>query len=250
MAQTIAFGTLSPAPDHPKLQFAGFATIFPPSGQDLSILTDAVQSGASAGCSFRAAEDQAVRRTAQTRSIDSCRGRRFRTGPALGFFFLIATALMTTAWMLRAAEIDKSANLPGYDTSDKEDIFAHRKSPSAKAVDALSATELATRIDELLNASWQRNHIAPAPATSDAEYVRRIYLDLIGRIPSVAETLAFFDDARPDKRRQLVDELLERGAGRRTLPTPGAICCWPVRRIRNCGRRTNRSTTGCVCGSA
>jgi Protein of unknown function (DUF1549)/Protein of unknown function (DUF1553) len=212
MSQTIAFGTLSPAPAHPKLQFAGFATIFPPSGQDLSILTNAVQSEASAGCSFQAAEGQAVRRTAQTRSIDSYRSRRFRIGPALGLFFLIVGALATTAWMLRAEELGKSANLPGYDTSDKEDIFAHRKSPSVKQVDALTATELAARIDELLNASWQRNHIAPAPATSDAEFVRRIYLDLIGRIPSVAETLAFFDDARADKRRQLVDELLERGA--------------------------------------
>ena len=42
--------------------------------------------------------------------------------------------------------------------------------------------------------------------------MRRIYLDLIGRIPSVQESLTFFDNPRPDKRRQLVDELLERGA--------------------------------------
>ena len=126
--------------------------------------------------------------------------------PALAAFLI---ALPATAWILHAAEADKSANGPAtYDAAEKESIFAQLKSATSKPIDALAAGELAERIDELLAASWRKNHIVPAAATTDAEFVRRIYLDLIGRIPSVQESLTFFDNPRPDKRRQLVDELL------------------------------------------
>ncbi len=44
--------------------------------------------------------------------------------------------------------------------------------------------------------------------SDDAEFLRRVYLDLAGRIPSVAEARMFLDDKRPNKRARLVDELL------------------------------------------
>jgi len=47
-----------------------------------------------------------------------------------------------------------------------------------------------------------------AAQSSDEEFVRRIYLDLAGRIPSVDEARAFFDSTAGDKREQLVDHLL------------------------------------------
>ncbi len=47
-----------------------------------------------------------------------------------------------------------------------------------------------------------------APAAGDAEFLRRVYLDLAGRIPSVEETRAFLADAAPKKRAVLVDRLL------------------------------------------
>ena len=46
------------------------------------------------------------------------------------------------------------------------------------------------------------------PAASDAEFVRRIYLDLAGRIPTRDETQRFLADTSPDKRVKLIDELL------------------------------------------
>jgi hypothetical protein len=47
-----------------------------------------------------------------------------------------------------------------------------------------------------------------APRAGDAEFLRRVYLDLAGRIPSVAEARAFLADKRSDKRARLVEQLL------------------------------------------
>ncbi len=76
----------------------------------------------------------------------------------------------------------------------------------------LSADECAAWIDQHFQEAWKQAGVEPAATTTDAEFVRRVYLDLIGRIPSVAEVREFLDDERPDKRRQLVDELLQHGA--------------------------------------
>lgn len=77
--------------------------------------------------------------------------------------------------------------------------------PSARP-DAADA--IARLIDKHLAADWDARGIKPAPLTDDAEFARRVYLDLIGRIPKVAETRAFLDDPSPNKRAALVDKLL------------------------------------------
>lgn len=74
----------------------------------------------------------------------------------------------------------------------------------------LDAVALAQRIDRLLEASWKADEVEPAPAADDAEFLRRAYLDLAGKIPSVGEARAFLDDTNPEKRRKLVEQLLAR----------------------------------------
>jgi hypothetical protein len=93
----------------------------------------------------------------------------------------------------------------------------------------LEPAALAARIDQHLAARWQADKIEPAPAADDAEFLRRVYLDLAGKIPSVAEARAFLDDRDPQKRAKLVDELLSRatfpahfGRTLRDLMLPGA----------------------------
>lgn len=71
-----------------------------------------------------------------------------------------------------------------------------------------TAAELTSRIDELVAAGWKRENVEPAPPTGDSEFLRRIYLDLIGTIPSFAETTAFLNDVSTGKREQLIDRLL------------------------------------------
>ena len=60
-----------------------------------------------------------------------------------------------------------------------------------------------------VEAAWQANKVKPAEPASDAEFLRRVYLDLLGVIPSHEEAAAFLDDASSDKRSKLIDTLLE-----------------------------------------
>src|SRR5262245_7254520 len=70
--------------------------------------------------------------------------------------------------------------------------------------------QLAARIDRHLAAAWKSDRVEPAPRADDAEFLRRAYLDLTGRIPSVRAVHDFLADSDPDKRRKLIDDLLER----------------------------------------
>jgi hypothetical protein len=67
---------------------------------------------------------------------------------------------------------------------------------------------LAHRIDQCIAAAWDKD-VKPAPAADDAEFFRRVHLDLAGRIPSITEIRDFLDDDRPDKRRLWVDRILQ-----------------------------------------
>ncbi len=70
------------------------------------------------------------------------------------------------------------------------------------------ADALAALIDRHLAKDWEARGIVPAEVTDDAEFVRRAYLDLIGRAPKASEARAFIDDTAADKRVKLVDHLL------------------------------------------
>lgn len=65
-------------------------------------------------------------------------------------------------------------------------------------------------IDRLVNAKLQRLGLRASPRCADAEFVRRVYLDAIGTLPTPAETRAFLADSDPRKRETLIESLLER----------------------------------------
>jgi hypothetical protein len=67
---------------------------------------------------------------------------------------------------------------------------------------------LAAAIDARVAAAWGPD-VRPAPLADDAEFFRRVHLDLAGRIPSVTDAGDFLDDDRPDKRRLWVDRILQ-----------------------------------------
>ena len=64
-------------------------------------------------------------------------------------------------------------------------------------------------IDSLVWKKLQRLRITPSQECSDEKYLRRVYIDIIGRVPTTAEAAAFLSDSKPDRREKLVDSLLE-----------------------------------------
>ncbi len=78
-----------------------------------------------------------------------------------------------------------------------------------KPLPAVTPEVLAKRIDELIAAPWRERGVTATPLADDAEFLRRVFLDLGGRIPRVQEVREFLDDASSDKRRKVVDKLLE-----------------------------------------
>jgi hypothetical protein len=63
-------------------------------------------------------------------------------------------------------------------------------------------------IDTQIAAAWDREKITPAGLADDATFLRRVYFDLVGTIPTYEETVAFLDNNEPAKREVLVDRLL------------------------------------------
>lgn len=65
-------------------------------------------------------------------------------------------------------------------------------------------------IDDLIHAKLQKLRIEPSGNCDDSTFVRRVYLDVIGQIPTQDEYARFIISTLPNKRELLVDELLER----------------------------------------
>src|SRR5262245_33995724 len=73
---------------------------------------------------------------------------------------------------------------------------------------AQAQAPLHERIDQLIAASKPDFEKQAAPIASDAEFLRRVSLDLTGIIPSADEARTFLQDAAADRRGKLVDRLL------------------------------------------
>ncbi|MEO5924418.1 MAG: DUF1553 domain-containing protein [Bryobacteraceae bacterium] len=79
--------------------------------------------------------------------------------------------------------------------------------PGGSRTDAIQYPA-AGSIDKYIFQKLNEQNVAPAPPTNDYEFVRRITLDLTGRIPTPAAVNAFVGNGSSDKRTQLVDQLL------------------------------------------
>jgi hypothetical protein len=66
------------------------------------------------------------------------------------------------------------------------------------------------RIDTLVSAKLQKMGIVPSALADDATFLRRVSLDTIGTLPTTKEVRKFLADNKPDKRKRVVDRLLDR----------------------------------------
>src|SRR5437868_2560724 len=98
------------------------------------------------------------------------------------------------------------AALGGFASGD----FLCAQAPAAAPARAAkhSSDDLALRIDLKFEELWKDVGIEQKEVVDDATYLRRVYLDLVGTIPSVAQTRDFLNDENPEKRRKLVEQLV------------------------------------------
>lgn len=84
--------------------------------------------------------------------------------------------------------------------------------PAARGGQVDDAKALAERIDRHLASRWAANGVKPTRPADDAEFLRRVSLDVTGRIPRLnVQMHAWLADPSPDKRRRLVERMLQGG---------------------------------------
>jgi hypothetical protein len=74
--------------------------------------------------------------------------------------------------------------------------------------DYASDAEIVAAINKHIRAGWQAQGVRPSRQATDGEWCRRVYLDLVGRIPTVEELDAFVSKRSKQKRVELVNRLL------------------------------------------
>lgn len=75
-------------------------------------------------------------------------------------------------------------------------------------VDAAYLAKAAARIDSLVNDQLKKQNLRPTARITDAAYLRRVYVTLVGRIPTQQEALAYLGDKSPNRQSRLVEQLL------------------------------------------
>lgn len=77
-----------------------------------------------------------------------------------------------------------------------------------QVVVTVASPDPTAEIDHFIGEAWTEQNVQPAERCSDRQFVRRVYLDVVGRIPTVAEAATFLHDGRENKREHLIDVLL------------------------------------------
>ncbi len=157
---------------------------------------------------------------------DGFPGRRVR-----GAWIACALSTLLTTPLFSTAAVEDESQAPSQDAARADvdcpvaPVPSHPRAPNvsreallpraslarstAKPGAPVSATRvLRNPVDQEIFAKMSADGVTPAPRSSDAEFLRRVTLDLAGRIPTPAEVTDFLADARSDKRDRLVDALL------------------------------------------
>jgi Ca2+-binding EF-hand superfamily protein len=107
-----------------------------------------------------------------------------------------------------------SLGLPGREAESAEKTITAKATPADKPVLGTrakmnSSRTVAESVDKLILEHLAKEAGKPSALTSDEDYLRRVYLDLSGTVPSAKEVTLFVLDSDPDKRTKVVDKLLE-----------------------------------------
>jgi hypothetical protein len=87
-------------------------------------------------------------------------------------------------------------------------LLLSARSGAADRSDVTKGGDRSARIDQLIAARLKAEKVPASPRADDAEFMRRVYLDITGVIPTAEQATAFLDSKDPNKRRKLIDSLL------------------------------------------
>lgn len=71
------------------------------------------------------------------------------------------------------------------------------------------ATSIVEEINNQIRSTWTDNEVQPSPIADDSEWVRRVYIDIVGHIPALEDTQKFLGDNDKGKRKKLIERLLD-----------------------------------------
>ncbi|MCY4187580.1 MAG: DUF1549 domain-containing protein [Bryobacterales bacterium] len=109
----------------------------------------------------------------------------------------------------RAAQAHREFERPAPQASEVAESVTARAAALRPSAAAAREVERRNFIDEAIFAKIERDGVPRAGLAPDGEFLRRVHLDLIGRIPTLEEVLAFEADGAPDKRDRLIDRLID-----------------------------------------
>jgi hypothetical protein len=81
--------------------------------------------------------------------------------------------------------------------------------PHSEPLATIPNFEPTNYVDQWAAVKWKRLGVKPSPPADDATFLRRVTVDLCGRLPTSLEARAFLEDASADKRSKWIDRLLD-----------------------------------------
>jgi hypothetical protein len=128
----------------------------------------------------------------------------------------LTAGLVVSVWLedgnkvAASVQVGKPSDKPGKKPTVNSDNKPNKpRRVRAQARPARDPAPVAAVIDDEVDKQLKKLAIPASPQADDAEFLRRVTLDLTGRIPTYQRAVAFLDSKEPDKRRKLIDELLD-----------------------------------------
>ncbi len=120
-----------------------------------------------------------------------------------GIALLLAILWASLNWDLAQGATDDHPDSGSAKTTNREDTS------SVNSVALENIKRISNEIDRLINDQLESTQQPNHPRTSDEVFLRRVYLDIAGRIPTIQEATRFLESSSEGKRSELIDQLLD-----------------------------------------